>query len=276
MQSSTQRLTSEELGIISATNYGSANTLANSPVPGRILSRWDCFLQLSGGVCQQTFLQLSSAGVVPLGVEEMTAGGWCIVAPLGTTAAALALKDRFQETSQTFFSLLCCRRPLGQPRSHHISSKCESRPSSFWTPGATSTTLLSDQIRPSSGSSFCWSCWGFKGFSQGKKKCFLPSFVCIHSWLCAAEVEQCVPHWSRMLLWLSSKLFMPKHFIILEGCGFYYRSPTARGTQMSRWMLSDTLVCTLGEGALWQLPELGVFQHQGQATKYRTDLHFHN
>lgn len=140
------------------------------------------FLQLPGGVCQQTFLQPSSAGVVPLGVEQMTAGGWCIVAPLGTTAAALALKDRFQETSQTFFSLLCCYRHLGQPRSHHISSKCESRPSSLWTPGATSTTLLSDQTRPSSGSSFSFfflSCWGFKGFGQKKRKVF-SSFFCLY------------------------------------------------------------------------------------------------
>lgn len=169
------------------------------------------FLQLPGGVCQQTFLQPSSAGVVPLGVEQMTAGGWCIVAPLGTTAAALALKDRFQETSQTFFSLLCCYRHLGQPRSHHISSKCESRPSSLWTPGATSTTLLSDQTRPSSGSSFFffYHVGASKASVKKKEKCFLPSFVCIHSWLCAAVVEQCATHWSRML-WLSSKLFMPR------------------------------------------------------------------
>lgn len=172
MQTCTQRLTSEDLGIILVTNYGWANTFANSPVPGRILNRWDYFLQLSGGVCQQTFLQPSTSELVPLGVEEMTAGGWCIVAPLGTTAAALALKDRFQETSQTFFSLLCCDRHLGQPRSHHISSKCESRPSSLWTPGGTSTTLLSDQTRPSSGSSFFFFfliLLGFQRFQSGKK-----------------------------------------------------------------------------------------------------------
>lgn len=172
MRTSTQRLTSEDPDIISVGNYGSANTLANSPVPGRILSRWDYFLQLSGGVCQQTVLQPSTADVAPLGVEEMTAGSWCIVAPLGTTAAALALKDRFQETSQTFFSLLCCHRHLGQPRSHHISSKCESRPSSLWTPGDTSTTLLSDQTRPSSGSFF------FGASKARVKKKVFSSFFC--------------------------------------------------------------------------------------------------
>lgn len=150
--------------------------------------------------------------VVPVGVQEMTAGGWCIVAPLGSTAAALALKDRFQEM---FFSLFRCHRHLGQPRSHHISSKCETRPSSRWTPGATFTTLPSDQTRPSSGSSFFFfDHVGASKVSVKKKKIvfFLVYFVCIQSWLCAAEVEQCVAHWSRMFLWLSSKLFMPNYY----------------------------------------------------------------
>lgn len=228
--------------------------------------------------CQVGFarrLQPSSAGVVPLGVEQMTAGGWCIVAPLGTTAAALALKDRFQETSQTFFSLLCCYRHLGQPRSHHISSKCESRPSSLWTPGATSTTLPSDQTRPSSGSSFFYHRVGASKASVKKKKVFSP-FFCLYPLLtlCCRGGTMCRSLIQKVVMVIFQTIhakILYKYFGVV-----ILRSPTARSTKMWRWLLSDTLVCTLGEGALWQLPELGVFQHQGQATKYRTDLHFHN
>lgn len=227
------------------------------------------FYNCQVGFCQQTFLQPSTADVVPLGVEEMTAGGWCIVAPLGTAAAALALKDRFQQASQTFFSLLCCNRHLGQPRSHHISSKCESRPSSLWTPGATSKTLLSDQTRPSSSSSFFVIVLELQRLK--KSVFFLLFFASVPDFL--------LQWWNNVNQNVDMFDFQTINAKILHFCGgvrLLWGFPTSISPQMWRWMLSDTLLCSLGEGALWQLPEWGVFQHQGRATKYRTDLHFHN
>lgn len=188
----------------------------------------------------------------------------CFVAPLGSTAGALALKDRFRET---FFSPLCCHRRLGRPGSHHTTSAQSVRTD---LPLAGPLVLLSQhffQTKHVLHRFFpFWSCWGFKGLSQEKKKVF--SVFCLHPLLtmCCRSGTTC----HSLIQNVFMVVFQTIHALIVLSFWsglLFWRSPTARSMQAWRWMLSDTLAYTLAEGALWQLPELGVFQHRGQSRK---------
>lgn len=101
----TQWLTSEALGVISATNYGWANTLANSPAPGRILSSETIFYNCQVALGSRLSLAvLSWCGSFRGWGDDSCWLMYC--SPTGNSCWSLALKDRFQETSQTFPSLL--------------------------------------------------------------------------------------------------------------------------------------------------------------------------